>query len=87
MVAERKGNGKANDEFAAELDRLVDEEVSALDPRAEPTVDALLDQLAERLRQHPDREGLLARLRESILGPQAHDPPPAPDPTPPSGDA
>jgi hypothetical protein len=81
-TCERSGNGQADGEFEAELDRLVSEEVNALAPPAEPTVDALLDQMAERLRVLPNREALLERLRNAVLGSPAQ-----PDPVPPSGDA
>jgi hypothetical protein len=82
---EQSGSGRANGAFEAELDRLVSEEVTALAPPVEMAVDALLDQVAERLRAHPDRAALLDRLRELVLGESAP-PPVPPDPVPPSGD-
>ena len=56
-------------------------------PPTEPTVDALLDEVAERLKARPDREVLLDRLRDKVLGPPTPSAPAIlPDPAPPSGD-
>ena len=85
MRSEPRANG-AGDDFALELDQLVAEEVAALrTPPPEATVDALLDDLAARLKDHPDRAALLERLCDAVLGapaPAAPLAPPDPDPVP-----
>lgn len=83
--SERGGNGRADDEVEAELERLVVAEVEALAPRPETPIEDLLDQVAERLHQHPERLALLERLRAAVLGPVA-EAMPVPDPDPSSGE-
>ena len=64
MRSEPRVNG-VEDDSALELDQLVAEEVAALRaPPTEPTVDALLDEVAERLKARPDREVLLEQDRD-----------------------
>lgn len=63
-------NGHDPDAVELELKQLVEEEIAALGATEEPAVETLIAELATRLRKHPDRAALLARLeRESASEP------------------
>jgi len=77
-----RGNGRGDEEFETELERLVNEAVDALGPPPEPAMDVWLGGVAERLKAHPDRQALVDRLRNAVLAPTlAPDPPPGPEPS------